>query len=326
MRKVMALLLTFALVLGLTVSAFAENGENGEYAEYAAPLSFSLTGYLGEVSQADDYSTVLLLDAEGDVQMVLLLHPGEYFVIDAVTGQPADLEDHAGGNVIVFYGPITTRSYPPQSNARIIAVNADELEFTRPNHHKIEAIEHDGDNLVLTVDGGGLYVTLTEDTELDAWLTRQIVVLDEFQVGDEVLLWYGFVAMSFPAQAVATRALRLVPAPHYQAIEPYDLDEDPYDEPYDEPEYPAEEAELLGRIERAGVGLYRVGLNAEAAGFATYWNNELRRAELTYGDTVIIISPGSAVFYVNGEAHTMSVPALLENDRLFAPADFFDYL
>jgi len=32
------------------------------------------------------------------------------------------------------------------------------------------------------------------------------------------------------------------------------------------------------------------------------------------------------VFYVNGEQRTMSAPSLLTGGRLFAPADFFEFL
>jgi len=383
MKRTLALLLTFVLVLGLAVPAFAENGEynengynengnnyengydvengyngdngyNGEANdydyEYTLPAVWEMFerpfpgygarrmfGYIGETTQADcgNY-TVEILNEEGEVKLIVWKLTGivDYAVIDAVTGLPAELEDHGGGEVLVFYGPLYTMHEIPQSNALVFAINMEGVEYgPMPHHHVIEAIEWDeaGEALLVTVDNGGVVATLDADTELQAWLTRQIVVLDEFQIGDEILLWYGpAITLSFPAYVTPTRALRLVPArPDFDDVYGYGEVPDYAEEPADEYETPGEayEArELLGGIVRVGVNLYRVNLNAEARGYEVLWNAELRRAELISGDTIITLAPGFAVFYVNGVSHTMSAPSLLEGGRLFAPADFFEYL
>jgi len=358
MKKFLALLLTLVFVLSLAIPVFAENGEyngyngynnayngengyyyNGEEAyEYGkqTPVweafdrpfpgypAHRISGFIGELTQAEygNY-TVELLNDEGEViRKFWLLSDlrGGTAIVDAVTGQPAELSDHNGGEVLVFYGPVYTHHEIPQSNALVIVVNLDAAEFgPTPNHHIIEEIEWDenGEALKITVDNGGIVATLGPDTDLQPWMTRQIVILESFQVGDEVLLWYGpAITLSFPAFVTPTRALLLLPAqPDWNEIETgYD-----YEEPY-------EELYLVGNIVRAGINLYRVNLNAEARGYDVTWNNELRRAELFMGDTVITLAPGFAVFYVNGEAHTMSAPSLLEGGRLFAPIDFFEML
>jgi len=350
MKKLTASLLTLALVLGLTVTAFGtngysngngydngyyNNGNNGYNGEYSYPAVWEMferpfdgyparrmSGFIGEVTQTEcgNY-TVEILDANGEVQLVVWKLSGlvGHAVIDAVTGQPASIEDHNGGEVLVFYGPLYTMHDVPQSNALVIAINVEDAEYNvLPHHHVIESIEKDeyGKTIRVKVDNGGLIVTLNEETDLQAWLTRQVVVLDEFQVGDEVLLWYGIVAQSYPAQAHATRALRLVPA----RVAAYDQPEYNNGQPYNG----QESFELVGNIVRVGIYLYRVNLNAEALGFDVVWNSQLRRAELTLGDKFITLAPGFAVFYVNGEAHTMSAPSLLDEGRLFAPADFFE--
>ncbi|MCL2362698.1 MAG: stalk domain-containing protein [Defluviitaleaceae bacterium] len=354
MKKLCALILTVALLMGIATPVFAynnngNNGENGYYnngengyenSEHTYPAlweaferpfgdyhALRMFGFIGEKRQADcgNY-TVEILDAEGEVQLILWLLPNMragFAVIDAVTGFPAELSDHADGEVLVFYGPVYTTHEIPQSNALSIIVNIDNVEYNiLPSHHTIESIRWNDteDAIIMAVDNGGLYVTIYEGADLQAWLTRQIVTLSEFQIGDEVLLWYGMVATSYPAQTTATRALRLVPVRQ----EPSDIGETHED--YNEGTGYGEAPYLVGHIEVAGVDLYRVNLNAENRGFEVMWNAELRRAELTRGDTVVTLAPGFAVFYINGEAHTMSAPSLLTGGRLFAPADFFDNL
>ena len=327
MKRFLALLLAAVLVMGLAVPAFAdeynagyngngydyENGyyyendhydENGYYNENGlspvAAYRRTITGYVSDITQVGNYYEAKILDDAGKVLGVVAVPVTGGFVFEYATGLPASLADHGDNKVIA----VVNYEY----DALAFAINAEGML----NLHTIEALEWEGDTLLATVDGGGLILTLNEDTDLVAWLTRQVVTLDEFQVGDEVVFWYGFVALSFPAYATPSRALRLVPAQQ-------DVDvEYPY-------EYPQPEAalELEGGIVRAGINLYRVNLNAEAAGYTVSWNNGLRRAELTKNGVVITLAVDSAVFYINGEAFTMQAPSLLEGGRLFAPADFF---
>ena len=347
MKRLTALFLAIALTAGLTVTAFAYNGENngyyngldnGSYENGNFPAVWEMFerpfgnyparrifGFIGEVTQAEcgNY-TAEILNADGDVMLVVWMLDGivGHAVIDAVTGFPAQLEDHGDGEVLVIYGPLYTGHEIPQSNALVIAINVEATAYNvMPHHHTIESINWDEDetSIRVTVDNGGLIVTLNEDTDLQAWLTRQVVLLDEFRVGDEVLLWYGMVATSYPAFAHAARALRLVPA----GADLYDQPEYPYN---DQEPNQIELGELVGAITRVGIDLYRVNLNAEAMGYTVTWNAQLRRAELTLGEKVVTLAPGFAIFYVNGVAHTMSAPSLLDGGRLFAPADFFEAL
>ena len=348
MKRVLTFMLTAALVIGLALPAFAANGYNGYYngndyyyndgsgyyygnygyaPGYGPPVwemferpftgypAKTITGYIGQVTKADcgNY-TAQILDKDGDVQLIVWLLAYNHAVIDATTGLWADLEDHGGGQVLVIYGPFKTLHDTPQTNALVIALNIEEAGLYQPRHHIIEAVEWDesGKSLRLTVDGGSMFVTLNEDTELKVLRTRQIVQLYEFKEGDEVLLWYGFVAMSHPAQATATRALKLVAAPEevgpgYNGTTPGQY-------------------EVTGEsIVRVGIELWPVRDNAVKAGFGIYWNTALRRAELARENLEIIVYPGSAVYYVNGEPYVMSAPTLLEGNTLFAPEALFKH-
>ena len=341
MKKFSALLLTVILIMGLMVPAMASGyndyyndnyngyGDYNDYRNYdgyengytgitpiTTTLKSTVLGYVSEITKDYDYYEIEITGEDGNVKAVVLVPATNAIILDAKTGYPASLEDHNGRKVHVIYNPHTEVAF-------VVAINVENMNA--PNLHKIEAIERYGNSLLLTVDRGRLIVTLNEYTTLQAWLTRQIVVLDEFQVGDKVLLWYPIVGLSYPAQTTANRALRLAPVKQeagYQYPSKYENDyPGSYHEGYD---YGAHE--LSGSITRAGVTLYPVRSNAVAAGFTVTWNAEYLRAELTSGDKFVTLAPMDAVFYINGVQHTMVAPSLLENGRLYAPASFFDNL
>ena len=371
MKKLLALLLTFVLVLGLAVPAFGDNGENGEYAKgspvwemferpFAGHPARSMFGYVGNIVTGECGNIyVEILNADREVQLIVWLLPELRFaVIDSQTGMSASLEDHDDNKVYVIYGPLTTLHDVPQSNALAIAINADEVmpgknptlatieaiqwvEIPVPAGNDYESIEpyyngyngngyngdgyngnsyyYNGDEpaeakttpaLQITVNEGDLIVILTEETELLPYLTREILTLDALSVGDEVLLWLPFVALSIPAQSTATRLVRIGVAEYIPA------------EPYDDEEEIAP-LTLVDGVTHVGINLYPVRTNVLPLGFEVVWNAEGNLAELTRDDLVITLAPNSAIFYVNGNAQTMSAPSLLEGGRLFAPEAFF---
>jgi len=371
MRKFLALLLTAILVLSLTIPVMADeysqnnyngynsnngnnngynyNNGNGPYNNYSnnnygyyrydsnedyengdknatpvtAPTTNTAFGYIGEIAHANDYYEVKILDEYGEAKKTVLVPTTNAIVLDSTTGYPANIVDHGGKQVHVIYNPETNK-------ALVVAINVEYMNV--PHLHTIEAIERYGDMLVLTVNNGGLFATLNENTILQAWLTRQIVGIYDFQVGDTVLLWYTIAATSYPAQTIAYRAMRLVSTTN-EGIEPITdytreyVHEYGYEYGHEyRHDYNTEAPSLIYGIVRAGTNLYPVRDNAIAAGFNVVWNTESRRAELKRGDTFITLAPNYAVFYVNGVVYTMPAPSLLENGRLYAPPGFFDKL
>ena len=343
MKRFLALLLSAVLLTSVTVPAFAEeyngygyngyeysgyeyngheyngdeydgygyNGYEDEYNNDHAPAAITayrrtISGYVGEITQVGYHYEVKIIDDTGYVAAVSVPVTGG-FIFDYATGLPALLSDHGYNRVIVV------TNY--ENDALAFAINV----VGNLTLHTVEGLQRFGDILQVKVAGGSLVLTLTRDTVLLPWLTHREVTLDEFQVGDEVVFWNGVIDNGSPAQAYPSRAMRLV-KPAVEEIEKYEEYEEAYEEEY---HHPYEAHELLGGIVRGGVNLYRVNLNAEAAGYNVHWNNYLRRAELTTNDTMVTLGVDTAFFYVNGEAFTMSAPSLLEGGRMFAPADFF---
>jgi len=337
MKKFLASLLVIVIVLSTTVPVTAYeyndyNGYNGynmyngydngyendnQYNNYVSTTPIYATtngtalGYIGEITKNGDCYEVKILGERDETKIVLLVPTVNAVILDSTTGQPAKLENHGGKQVHVTYNLQTYK-------ALVVSLNIEYMNI--PNLHTIEAINHYNDSVLLTVDNGTLVVRINEETELHAWLTRHIVTKEEFQIGDKVLLWYPVMAMSYPAQATANRALRLIPVGQEAEIT-----EPPYYAEYDD-EVPNVDLNLKGEIVRVGVRLYPVRINAVEAGFDVSWNTQQRRAELTKNGITVTLAPNFATFYVNDVEHTMTIPSLLENGRLYAPASFFDKL
>ena len=264
-------------------------------------------GYVGEITQTNDIYEVEILDIDSkEVIAVVLVSATSTAVVNSETGLPTNLEDHGDNLIHVTYNPLT-------GNAHVFVINA---ELGIPGLYTIEDIWHGSYGASITVNNGHLWVSVREYADIHAWSTGQIITLDDFQVGDVVLLWFPFVLYSFPGQAFATRAVRIAPAQSEANQYPAEAIE----------EYTKETLQLIGGTTHAGITLYPVRDNAATAGYTIVWNARYRRAELILGDTLITLSPGYTVFYVNGVQYTLPAPSLLENGRLLAPASFFDSL
>ena len=196
MKKLVAILLLAALVLSQAV-----------YAEVGIPAlqqPMRISGFI--VEEDEEY---LLVESSQDGSQVRLNLGTFPYVADCVSGQPMLLEDRIDDKIIAYYGPITTRSIPPMSNAVLIICNIPE-GFIAPTFGIVESIvERSKDEVKFMVDNGGLIVTITSETPLAPFITREIVTLDSIDVGDELLMWYPMVAMSYPAQAHANKVVRL---------------------------------------------------------------------------------------------------------------------
>ena len=127
------------------------------------------------------------------------------FVIQNGTGYYLNGFDIREGELVkAWYGPVLTRSLPPQGKAdAVIAGEQNERPtFTYFNIGKVEPQE-DGSVRVLNVNESQ-YVTIFPQVYPD---------VAELKAGDKMLLWYEFTTMSMPGQATATKAVLLKQGP-----------------------------------------------------------------------------------------------------------------
>lgn len=127
------------------------------------------------------------------------------FVIQNGTGYYLNGFDiREGEQVKAWYGPVLTRSLPPQGKADAVIAGEqnDRPTFTYFNIGKVEPQE-DGSVRVLNVNESQ-YVTIFPQVYPD---------VAELKAGDKMLLWYEFTTMSMPGQATATKAVLLKQGP-----------------------------------------------------------------------------------------------------------------
>jgi len=358
MKKALAFALSAIMVLGTVMPAMAANGngngeENGydynyEYEydydnEYDYGYDYELeydflvgegetaplgpVGRTGYITEYENGRLTVKLDEYSSI--ILNLQPGTV-IIEAETGLPASLADRTNDSVKIYHSPVVTMSEPPQSNAIVVAINLPESQFA-PIHHVVEKIEfYDEDTVKITVDNGGLIITLERETPLFPHLTRQMIDLEHLQVGDSLLFWYEIVGMSFPGFTVAQRALWLSAgevADEYNGYNGYEYNGEPSTPVEVVYDYPTDQV----IIAVPGTGMMRDGVEFfavratlyDATGLQPEWDDSIRSAVYTINGTTVILPSYSAVFYVNGVAYPLPASTFLYNGRIFAPAEFF---
>lgn len=155
-------------------------------------------------SGADDQR--LLVTVEG--RDVLLLISDETLIIDTKTGLPGSLKDvKAKDLVYVYYSAAMTKSLPPQSQA-IALITGVEPGKTHAELFTVREIVSRGSGEVRALNTeAGLIASFHKETALSPYKTKQIVSVEDIKVGTRLFIWYDIVAMSYPGQTGATRAV-----------------------------------------------------------------------------------------------------------------------
>ncbi|MCL2618417.1 MAG: copper amine oxidase N-terminal domain-containing protein [Defluviitaleaceae bacterium] len=152
------------------------------------------------------------IKVRGDDNSIILLNiSGETFVVDGVSGLNASLSERVNNTVHVYHSPTMSHNDPPETDALVVMLNIPQ-EYTPPRFHIVGAAATNNGDMKLRVDNGGLVVHLSADTGVTAPLTTskgQEAELSQVREDSRLLLWYEAVAMSYPAQTTATRAVLL---------------------------------------------------------------------------------------------------------------------
>jgi len=199
MKKFTALLLAAALAVSLATPAVAAA------LSPSVPQPLYLNG-----SIVDEIDGKIEVKNAMDGESVILNISPDTYMIDCVTGQPLPLKDRKTDDLVAYYGPVMTRSLPPVSNAILLILDVPQ-DYMPPTYGKVESLERSDNNgqVMVTFADGSMIVTIDRDTPIFPYLTRNIVTIDNIAEGSELLMWYNFVAMSFPGQATSTKTVIL---------------------------------------------------------------------------------------------------------------------
>ena len=187
MKIISALMLGIAAIsiIPMGASADSENINNQETATFMSPY----VQVYGQVSEKND-GKILIKNATNVNNEILLNVSEETIIIDAVTGLPVLMDDiDLNDGIYAYMGQAMTLSIPPMTNAKAIIVNIPQ-DFRAPKYIKVESIKKNTDGSVTVVgDGGALEATLDSSTNVFPYRTRNIVTIDNIEVGSNLVLW-----------------------------------------------------------------------------------------------------------------------------------------
>lgn len=160
--------------------------ENTGNPEEAADASAPFSGTI--VSVTDGELTMHRNDNGFDEEVVVTI-ADDTKILDAENGYPVEPGDLKEGTVIRAYvGPAMTMSLPPIANGIMILTGTEESNF--PEYTQVKDLtpaDKDGEYL-LTGENGKEY-TVTAETRLFPYLTRNIVSEEDLTKGTDILVW-----------------------------------------------------------------------------------------------------------------------------------------
>ena len=255
-------------------------------------------------------------------QEVTLNISEQTFIIDSQTGLPTSLKDlKEGSKLYVYYSAAMTYSLPPQSHAVAVVTNIQENK-TFPKFMTVKEIvsQKEGEIRVLN-DFGDLIVTIKADSPLSPFKTKQAVSLKDIKEGTQLLLWYDFVAESYPAQATSDKTVimgqkEIVKVPEQVLIngKALNIDKD----------------KLFMKNGKVMVPLREVSKNL---GFKLEWDAKNKAAKIDNGTVNTVITVGQDAYY---KASTKAIgltqsqplgaaPEVIDG-TLYIPAELFNLL
>lgn len=290
--------LAFALILSLTLVV----------ASVATPMMAFADAFGIETPSVSDQLRgnaivkVPLIDAQllvhvNEMDLVLNISE-ETLVIDSKTGLPASLTDLKVDNTIfVYYSAAMMKSLPPQSHAIAIVTQVEKNKSHAELFTVKEIIsEKDGEIRALNKEGD-LIVAFLEEISLTPFKTKQIVTIDDIKVGTQLFIWYEIVALSYPGQTAATKAV------------------------------------LVGHLDENGFLTLPLRAVAEAFGFQVTWNGEERSVFLDDGVVKTTLFIGEDSYFKASsqaigltQAFQLGLAPTIVDSRTYVPASFFDFI
>jgi len=267
-------------------------------------------GTAAEVLEIDPASETMIVKTDIYNRLVLRCSKDTLWM-DTQSGVPVlESEVAVGDKIYIYHDDCMTVSEPPQTKAQAILTNLDE-QHAPAQLLTVESLKRNSDGSIrVLANNSSIYVTLPADIPISPLQTRNIVSLDDIQLGTRFFAWYDQVAMSLPGQATA-----------YRAVLPMQND---YTFPIAADGQ--EEAVSEGHIFDS-VAVVPIRAVAESLGYTVTWNQEKKIVSLVKGDVRIMIQVGEDQYTQtqNGAIQAVSFGTAMVNDngRCWVPAEMF---
>ena len=151
----------------------------------------------------DDMESVEIWPVKEKSKTILLKIKPESYIADAVSGKPASLSERKDDKVVAYYKTDGTG----ENYAIALIINIPE-DFSPPVYARASQVSRMGEQLYVLTDSG-IIVTISGDTPVEPFLTRNIVTADNISDNTDLLLWNQAYNMSIPARTAANKAVIL---------------------------------------------------------------------------------------------------------------------
>ncbi|MDQ6419399.1 copper amine oxidase N-terminal domain-containing protein [Paenibacillus sp. LHD-117] len=237
-------------------------------------------------------------------------------ILDAVDGLPIALEDIRENETLYAYvGPAMTMSLPPISNAELIIAGIP-ADFAVPSYAEVESVKKGADGSVVLKTNQDSEVTVTKETTLLPFLTKNIITVDMLRPGSKVLVWEQAPAADGEQASPAARKVVAFPYEYAGYVEA-DLDGIAVNG----------EALVLSEAEatyaKDGQLMLPLRKLAEALGYEIKWDAKTSGIEVLSGDSVLysFTARGSEVTTADGETRDLLAASVVKGGVTFLAAD-----
>lgn len=335
----LALVLCLTLVVSIVaapITVFADppaiEATNTQETTAAIPPTYVSNQLKGDAIVKAPLANDQLLVNVNDMDVALNISE-DTLVIDSKTGLPASLQDlKANDDIYVYYSAAMTRSLPPQSHA-IAIVTQVEKDKSHAQLFTVKEIiaKKDGEVRALNKEGD-LIVTFLKENPLTPYKTKQNVTIDDIQMGTQLFIWYEIVALSYPGQTMATKAVlvgqeeglgvRAVYAPMTGADAVTVTIQD-------------KAIQLGGKklLDQNGLLMLPLRAVAEGLGFNVTWKGEDQSIHLDNGSVKTILYIGNDSYYkASSQAigltqnYSLGAAPMLIDSSTYVPAALFNLL
>ena len=303
MKKRILQCLSLILCAALLVLPAAAAETSGEEADSTRPGPVQVWGTL---TWLDGGGLLVENSSEDAAYSEVILHGESIICLDAVTGDPMDIQDlEDGDTVYAWVGPAMTMSLPPHATAILILGNIP-ADYAVPQFYEIVSVAPQATAAIYPAPAmtwteitatDGTTLKVTDEATLTPYLTKNIVRLEDLIPGTRILVWSD-------SQGEPEKVL----------VFPYEyrgyvsVTEDGY---------VSVNGQVTTRKIRTtddGDTLLPIRAVAEALGMKVHWDAQLG-AVISYGDemvkpagltgeTLMTATPGGAVSVVNSDGST----------------------
>lgn len=330
-KSKVALMMAISMAVSGGTSAFAA-ADSVQESVQVTPVNTTATAPQEVRSMLEGLATVESINEDKQVtvtieeQTLVLNISSETLWINAETGIPSSIKDiKTGDQIYAFYSAAMTRSLPPQSSA-IAIVTGVKKDQTIPRLMTVKEIVSTKENQISFLNTeGDLIVTVTKETPITPFKTKQIINYKDIQPGTKLFAFYDIVLLSYPGQTgakkvvvVSTEAEETVKSekPVKIAINGKNL-----------------ELGKLGIAERNGNEMIPLRLVANTLGFTVQWNAKTKTASIDNGSVKTNLTVGKDAYYkASSRAIGLTAyfsygasPELIKG-RLYVPAKLFNLL